>query len=53
MLVLCFIYLWKDKFEFFTSLTGTLIVSVRKENEELLNSLNRDISVPENVTAPP
>ncbi|XP_018344264.1 PREDICTED: autophagy-related protein 13-like [Trachymyrmex septentrionalis] len=26
---------------------------VRKENEELLNSLNRDISVPENVTAPP
>ncbi|KAH0952832.1 hypothetical protein HN011_000971, partial [Eciton burchellii] len=26
---------------------------VRKENEELLNSLNRDISVPENATAPP
>ncbi|EZA49719.1 hypothetical protein X777_11591 [Ooceraea biroi] len=26
---------------------------LRKENEELLNSLNRDISVPENVTAPP
>ncbi|XP_032667319.1 histone-lysine N-methyltransferase set1-like isoform X1 [Odontomachus brunneus] len=26
---------------------------VRKENEELLNSLNRDNSVPENVTAPP
>ncbi|KYN10334.1 hypothetical protein ALC57_17521 [Trachymyrmex cornetzi] len=27
--------------------------NLRKENEELLNSLNRDISVPENVTAPP
>ncbi|EFN85748.1 hypothetical protein EAI_09908 [Harpegnathos saltator] len=26
---------------------------LRKENEELLNSLNRDNSVPENVTAPP
>ncbi|KAL6434050.1 hypothetical protein ACFW04_005896 [Cataglyphis niger] len=26
---------------------------VRKQNEELLSSLNRDISVPENVTAPP
>ncbi|XP_011873758.1 PREDICTED: uncharacterized protein LOC105565290 [Vollenhovia emeryi] len=27
--------------------------NLRKENEELYNSLNRDISVPENVTAPP
>lgn len=25
-------------------------VSVRKKNEELINSLNRDMSVPENTT---